>query len=218
MEPRRLKNLASITLHSPAHATWRPGVHASNIASPHGRGDNCLRAYPKSPSLYSGEGLGEGLLDRLISHAASLTKTEFIMRYLAACLAICLISIAPSASALEFTKDPLPEVRTRIAKKQAVLVDVRSKDEWEKGHVDGAIHVPITALEELGVEKVAKLIPKKKIVYLHCEVGMRAEAAGEILEPQGYQVRVLKQGYKKLLDAGFKKAKKDEDSRQRDAR
>jgi phage shock protein E len=137
-----------------------------------------------------------------------------MMRYLAAFLAIFFLSSAPSASAIEFTKDPLPEVRTRIAKKQAVLVDVRSKDEWEQGHVDGAIHVPITALEEFGVEKVAKLIPKKKIVYIHCEVGMRAEAAGEILEPQGYQVRVLKQGYKKLIDAGFKKAKQDETPRQ----
>jgi phage shock protein E len=140
------------------------------------------------------------------------------MRALATCLAFFLISTAPSATAIEFTKDPLPQVRTRIAKKQAVLVDVRSKEEWDKGHVEGAIHVPITSLEGLETEKVAKLIPKKKIVYIHCEVGMRSEAAGEILEPQGYQVRVLKQGYKKLLDAGFKKAKKDEDSRQRDAR
>jgi phage shock protein E len=140
------------------------------------------------------------------------------MRYLLAFLAICFISAAPLASAIEFTKDPLPEVRTRVAKKQAVLVDVRSQQEWDKGHVDGAIHVPITSLEELSEEKIAKLIPKKKLVYIHCEVGMRAEAAGVILQPQGYQVRVLKQGYKKLLDAGFKKAKKDEDSRQRDAR
>jgi phage shock protein E len=140
------------------------------------------------------------------------------MRTLVALIAICFLSLVPSATAIEFTKDPLPQVRTRIAKKQAVLVDVRSKDEWDKGHVEGAIHVPITSLEGLETEKVAKLIPKKKIVYIHCEVGMRSEAAGEILEPQGYQVRVLKQGYKKLLDAGFKKAKKDEDSRQRDAR
>lgn len=138
------------------------------------------------------------------------------MRFSVALLTIC--STASLASAIEFTKDPLPEVRTRVAKKQAVLVDVRSKDEWDKGHVAGAIHLPITSLEELSEEKIAKLIPKKKIVYLHCEVGMRSEAAGEILEPQGYQVRVLKQGYKKLLDAGFKEAKKEEDSRQRDAR
>jgi phage shock protein E len=136
------------------------------------------------------------------------------MRNLAACLAIGFISIASSAIAIEFTNDPLPQVRTRIAKKQAVLVDVRSKDEWDKGHVVGAIHVPITSLEELSDETIAKLIPKKKLVYIHCEIGMRSEAAGEILEPQGYQVRVLKQGYKKLLDAGFKEAKKDESSRQ----
>lgn len=131
------------------------------------------------------------------------------MRYLAAFLASCFLFTSPLASAIEFTKDPLPQVRTRVAKKQAVLVDVRSKDEWDKGHVEGAIHLPITSLEGMPEEeKIAKLIPKKKIAYLHCEVGMRSEAAGEILEPQGYQVRVLKQGYKKLLDAGFKEAKK----------
>lgn len=139
------------------------------------------------------------------------------MRYLVAFLAISFLSSVPSASAIEFTKDPLPQVRTRVAKKQAVLVDVRSQQEWDKGHVDGAIHVPISSLEELSEEKIAKLIPKKKIVYLHCEVGMRSEAAGEILEPHGYQVRVLKQGYKKLIDAGFKAAKKDESSRQRNS-
>lgn len=139
------------------------------------------------------------------------------MRSLMSCL-FCFFLTGQVSSGIEFTKDPLPEVRTRVTKKQAVLVDVRSQQEWDKGHVDGAIHLPITSLEEMPKEKIAKLIPKKKIVYLHCEVGMRSEAAGEILEPQGYQVRVLKQGYKKLLDAGFKEAKKDESSRQRNAR
>ncbi len=108
--------------------------------------------------------------------------------------------------AIDFTSESLAVVKKNIAKKKAVLVDVRSKVEWDKGHVEGAVFLPITTLEELPHAKLAKLLPKKKIVYTHCVVGMRAEAVGEILEKQGYTVRVLKPGYKELIEAGFKRA------------
>jgi phage shock protein E len=131
------------------------------------------------------------------------------------CLALVLIvSMGSTAAAIEFTRENLDVVKKNVAEKKAVLVDVRSKYEWDKGHVDGAIFLPITTLEEIESNKLAKVLPKKKILYTHCAVGIRAEAAGEILEQQGYTVRVLKRGYKELIEAGFKKAKKkDEDSR-----
>ncbi len=115
------------------------------------------------------------------------------------------IAIGMATTAIEFTDDSLARVKENITKKKAVLVDVRSKDEWDKGHVAGAIFLPINTLEELPAEKVAKILPKDRILYTHCVIGMRAEAAGEILEEQGYKVRVLKPGYKELIEAGFKK-------------
>jgi rhodanese-related sulfurtransferase len=115
------------------------------------------------------------------------------------------IAVGLATTAIEFTDDSLARVKENITKKKAVLVDVRSKDEWDKGHVAGAIFLPIDTLEELPAEKVAKILPKERILYTHCVIGMRAEAAGEILVEQGYKVRVLKPGYKELIEAGFKK-------------
>jgi phage shock protein E len=146
---------------------------------------------------------------------------------------VLLSALAPDAAAretIEFTEDPLNAVAKNIAGKKAVLVDVRSVEEWNKGHVDGAIFVPVTSLRKhsLDPKKLAKTLPKNKktILYTHCVVGMRAKAAGIILKKQGFTVRVLKPGYEELIKAGFKKSTKkydekatadDEDSRQRNA-
>jgi phage shock protein E len=122
---------------------------------------------------------------------------------------------------IEFTKDKLEDVKKNVAAKKAVLVDVRSKEEWNKGHIEGSVFVPVTSLRKhsLDPKKLAKTLPKKKTVYTFCVVGMRAKQAGLILEKQGYKVRVLKPGYEELIKAGFKKAesKADEDTRQRNA-
>jgi rhodanese-related sulfurtransferase len=125
-------------------------------------------------------------------------------------LAVCLLAsvLGSRVSAIEFTEDSLATVRKNIDAKKAVLVDVRSKEEWDKGHVEDAIFLPIAKLEQLERDKLAKLLPKKKILYTHCAVGMRAEAAGEILAEHGYEVRVLQPGYEKLIKAGFKKAER----------
>ncbi len=105
-----------------------------------------------------------------------------------------------------FTKDPLETVKKNVGDGKAVLVDVRSEEEWRKGTIDGAIFVPITSLRKGGDPKaLAKMLPKKKILYTYCVVGMRARAAAFELEKQGYTVRALKPGYEDLLKAGFRK-------------
>jgi phage shock protein E len=136
-----------------------------------------------------------------------LTAKEFpVLLRLAFCLMF--LSVGSRAVAIDFTEDSLATVKKNIDQKKAVLVDVRSKDEWDKGHVEGAIFLPITKLEQLEPDKLAKVLPKRKILYTHCAVGMRAEAAGEILAEHGYEVRVLQPGYDKLIKAGFKKAER----------
>jgi rhodanese-related sulfurtransferase len=120
-------------------------------------------------------------------------------------------ALLPSALlvlAAEPTKDSLPKVRENVVKKKAVLADVREKSEWDDGHVEGAVFLPLSELKA-GVDpkQLAKKLPKDKIVYTHCAVGKRALAAGDILNKLGYEVRCLKPGYEQLIDAGFKKAK-----------
>jgi phage shock protein E len=141
------------------------------------------------------------------------------------CLFVALLFAVNSPRAnVEFTKDSLEVVKQNIAKNKAVLVDVRSEEEWKRGHLEGSIFVPVTSLRKGGDPKVlAKTLPQKKILYTFCVVGMRAKAAAFELEKRGYTVRALKPGYDELVKAGFKKAKqeisveKDENTRQRNA-
>jgi rhodanese-related sulfurtransferase len=115
---------------------------------------------------------------------------------------------ADARPSIEFTKDSLDAVKKNVAAGKAVLVDVRSKEEWDKGHVEGSILLPVTELRKpkLDPKQLAKALPKKKGIYTFCVVGMRAKQAGTILKKQGYPVRVLKPGYEELIKAGFKKA------------
>ena len=123
-----------------------------------------------------------------------------------------------SASAAEHTKDSLDKVRQALANKKAVLVDVREQEEWDKGHVEGAVLAPLTELgkaerkKELS-DKLAKQLPKDKIIYCHCARGKRASMAGDILQELGYDVRPLKPGYAELIKEGFPEAKPKDDTK-----
>jgi rhodanese-related sulfurtransferase len=149
-----------------------------------------------------------------------------ILSFAAAIVALAPVGARP---AIEFTEDTLEVVKRNVSGKKAVLVDVRSQEEWDEGHIEGSIFLPIDSLRKhsFDAKKVAKKLPQKKIIYTFCVVGMRAKQAAAVLEKHGYKVRALKPGYEQLIDAGFKKGEPkeeqptdqatNEDSRQRNA-
>jgi rhodanese-related sulfurtransferase len=136
---------------------------------------------------------------------------------------VSLLSVNSPRDQIEHTKDSLKTIKSNVASGKAVLVDVRSEQEWNKGHIEGSIFVPVTSLRKGGEpKKFAKVLPKKKILYTFCVVGMRSKTAAYELGKHGYTVRALKPGYDELLEAGFKKArqapKSNENTQQRNAR
>lgn len=60
--------------------------------------------------------------------------------------------------------------------KGAILVDVRERDEWERGHVDGARHIPLGELES----RVGELPGETEIICM-CRSGRRSAEAQLIL-------------------------------------
>jgi molybdopterin/thiamine biosynthesis adenylyltransferase/rhodanese-related sulfurtransferase len=66
----------------------------------------------------------------------------------------------------------------------ALWVDVREMDEWEQGHIPGAVHVPRGNLESR-IEGVAtdRSVP----VVLYCAAGNRSVFAAKTLEELGYE-------------------------------
>ncbi|MDG2214463.1 MAG: rhodanese-like domain-containing protein [Verrucomicrobiota bacterium] len=109
------------------------------------------------------------------------------------------------------TKDSFKLIQGRIAKNEAILIDVREKSEWEDGHLESARFLPLSELEEgesnkSFAAKLAETLPKDIIVYCHCVSGGRVMPASAILQKLGYDARPLKAGYRDLLKAGFTKA------------
>lgn len=121
-------------------------------------------------------------------------------------LAFAFGQVAPTIAA-EHTKDSLDTVKEKLKEKKALLIDVREEEEWDAGHLKDARALPLSQLQN-GVEsdKLAKILAKDKIIYLHCAAGGRCLPAADILKKQGYDVRPLKPGYKQLLKEGFPKA------------
>lgn len=118
------------------------------------------------------------------------------------------LGLVASAAAGEHTTDTLPVVQQSIAKQQAVLVDVRERREWDRGHVADAVFLPLSELSSgVDAKQLAQRLPKDKVVYTHCVIGKRSVTAADILRKHGYDVRPLKAGYQELIDAGFKAAK-----------
>ena len=124
---------------------------------------------------------------------------------------VCLLVGNSPRASIKHAKDSLATIRKNVAIGKAVLVDVRSEQEWKQGHLEGSIFVPVTSLRKGGdSKKLAKILPKKKILYTFCVIGMRAKTAAYELGKHGYTVRAVKPGYDDFLKAGFKKAKDEE--------
>lgn len=66
---------------------------------------------------------------------------------------------------------------------ESIVIDVRSKSEWDTGHVDQAVHIPHTEIAER-ISEVTTDKDAKIIVY--CAVGGRAGKAKASLENLGF--------------------------------
>jgi rhodanese-related sulfurtransferase len=118
------------------------------------------------------------------------------------------LALRDSRFAIEHTQVPLETVKKEVQEKKAVLVDVREKREWDRGHLEGAVFLPLSDIQQgVDPQRLARLLPKDKILYAHCARGGRCLTAADLLKKNGYQIRPLKPGYNDLLQAGFEKAK-----------
>jgi hydroxyacylglutathione hydrolase len=61
-----------------------------------------------------------------------------------------------------------------------LIVDVRSEREWNAGHIDGALHIPLGELTKRAAE-----IPRDRPVATMCEAGYRAALAASMLARAG---------------------------------
>jgi rhodanese-related sulfurtransferase len=70
-----------------------------------------------------------------------------------------------------------------LVKQGAMIVDVRSPEEFKGGHVKGAVNIPLPSLQA----NMSK-IPKNKTIITCCASGMRSGSAKSLLKASGYDV------------------------------
>ena len=117
-------------------------------------------------------------------------------RYFIPCVLVCLLLTACAAS----TPTPQQEVYLNISPEEAkvlmdtqedyVILDVRTQEEFDAGHIPGAILIPNT---EIANRAEQELPDKDQLLLVYCRSGNRSkQAAGKLLR-LGY-TRVYEMG------------------------
>ena len=64
-----------------------------------------------------------------------------------------------------------------------ILLDVRTQEEYDAGHIEGAICIPV---ETIGSEAPEGLPDKDQTIYVYCRSGNRSKTASTKLAALGY--------------------------------
>jgi rhodanese-related sulfurtransferase len=80
----------------------------------------------------------------------------------------------------EVTPQQVRDMRGRG--EEATYLDVREPNEWNLGHLPGAIHIPRGQLET----KIEAIVPRQRRVVVYCAAGNRSALAADTLQQMGY--------------------------------
>jgi hydroxyacylglutathione hydrolase len=62
-----------------------------------------------------------------------------------------------------------------------VVLDVRTRREWEEGRIDGSLNIPLGRLAERLAE-----VPRHRPVVVQCATGYRSSIAASLLRRHGF--------------------------------
>lgn len=92
-------------------------------------------------------------------------------------------------------------LRKQYNKKNVVLLDVRTPDEFQTAHIPNSINIDVLSAD---FEQVAiSRLPKEKTIAVYCRSGKRSKKACEILSKNGYShLLELNSGFNGWVDSG----------------
>ncbi len=89
---------------------------------------------------------------------------------------------------LEIARREIPEVdtdQTAARTLGTLLLDCRDQNEWDQGHIPGAVLIPLSELEaRIGSEM--ELADRDREVIVYCRSGRRSLVGGLILKRAGF--------------------------------
>ncbi len=94
------------------------------------------------------------------------------------------------------------EIKARLDKGEKLLiVDTREDNEWEKGHIAGAIHLGKGIIER---DIEVKIPDKSQEIILYCGGGFRSALSADNLQKMGYtRVVSMDLGWRRWKQLGY---------------
>ena len=90
----------------------------------------------------------------------------------------------------EYKKITSDEAKNIMLTEKPIVVDVRSLEEYNEGHIPNAISVPLETIEN---EAEVKLKNKNDLILVYCRSGRRSREAA---------LRLIEKGYTNVIDFG----------------
>lgn len=144
--------------------------------------------------ILGAQGIGKGNVDKRIDVIATLIMMDGTLEDLKE-LELCYAPLHGTAKdvvnhaalvALNilngvYRQVPVTKVR-ELVEKNAYIIDVRERDEYEESHLINAVNIPLSELRQR-IDEIPKDIP----VYLHCRSGQRSYNAVMALQHRGFE-------------------------------
>ena len=103
------------------------------------------------------------------------------------CLALFILILSSScifSKGEGYKRISMDEAKTLMEKEEGyILLDVRTKGEYESGYIPGAINIPLSDIDE----KIISFLPdKSQMILVYCRSGNRSREASDKLSKRGY--------------------------------
>lgn len=83
-----------------------------------------------------------------------------------------------------YTQISQEKAKEMMDKQDVVILDVREQDEYDSGHIKGAVLLPVGTINETSAAAVIK--NKDTVVLVYCRSGNRSKTASQALVDLGY--------------------------------
>jgi NADPH-dependent 2,4-dienoyl-CoA reductase/sulfur reductase-like enzyme/peroxiredoxin family protein/rhodanese-related sulfurtransferase/TusA-related sulfurtransferase len=189
-----IKYLKSYT-YSPSNASYYPGGLPMSIK---------LLFSPENGKILGAQAVGFDGVDKRIDVIATVIRfggTVYDLTRLELCYAPPFSSAKDPVNMAGYTAENIMkglfqpfyvEDVPNIDLQKTVLLDVRTKDEFEAGSIPDALNIPLDSLRE----EMGKL-PKDKEIAVFCQIGLRGYLASRILLQNSFEnVKNLSGGYR----------------------
>ena len=114
---------------------------------------------------------------------------------------LTLLGLATACSQQGYENVDVNGFATRIASPDVVLLDVRTAEEFDEGHLTDAINIDVK--QEGFVEKAKSALPADKTIAVYCKGGRRSANAAAMLSKEGFKVVNLEGGITAWKEAGM---------------